>query len=272
MSDDRWVPLMARRMHSTPPVGTLIAYDHAVYRVIEVRVLPADRWTEEQRLDVEEGPEGKRDDRVPRVVTARPVHIVSDDPGARDHDIHLCAPRYYDSWDTYPDEHYPVCATCLEPLPCREKHSARVAQRHMARLARYEQAGVCPACGETVTHRQRSIRFEENIENPIGPPVTFHLRSRCFPLADQYDKRWAAAEPGRRTRLSCPGHLTTHNDGTYDCTELADCPGPDLRHASLRRCECPDCHARGEFSCYPLKGARRNGATEEEIRQKGQLW
>lgn len=77
-----------------------------------------------------------------------------------------------------------------------------------------------------------------------------------------YEKRWVAADPNRRrTALSCAGHLTNHNDGTYDCTQLADCPGPEVPHPAYTRCSCPDCHARPwtqGSGCLPDPRARRN--------------
>lgn len=101
------------------------------------------------------------------------------------------------------------------------------------------------ACAEPVTARQKCLSFSENLEVPGGPPVTFHLRSRCNYSAVKYEQRWVAADPNRRRpTLSCPGHVTNHNDGTYDCTQLGDCPGPQARHPSYRMCRCPDCHAR----------------------------
>lgn len=239
-----------------------MAYDHAVWRVIETRDIPDDRLTEYQRQHLA----SIRPDAVARVrsqlktVTVRPAHITSDDPRARDHDRHLRPNRLGVDWWVYEDEHYPVCAQCGEPLPCREQQARRTAEREIANMGRYETPGVCPCCGEPVTGRQKSITFHTNLEIPGGPPVTFHTRRRCHGDATRYETRWVAADPERRRHtLTCPGFLTNHNDGTYDCTEQAGCAGPDVLHlGGYRSCSCPDCNARGPFDCHPRPGARRN--------------
>lgn len=239
VSGYRWYPSGTRHKRR-PDVGDLVPYEHAVWRVVEVR----DRDDEER----------------PYAVTLRPVEETRDDPRARDSDLHLSIHRYY-SWDVYPDEHYPICACCYEPLPCRYKVAERAGEAALKKMGRYETAGVCPACEEPVTGRQKSLTFSENLEVLGGPSVTFHVGRRgCSYTAGEYEKRWVAADPERRrASLTCRGRVTNHNDGTYDCTELAECPGPSARHDVYTTCSCPDCHARGVFDCHPSPSAIRNG-------------
>lgn len=249
----RWYPLGAERLYySPPPVGALTAIGHAVWRVVDVQPVPSEKWTDEEREAIEKISHKYR----PHMVVVRPVEITGDDPRARDHDVHLHAAGA--TWHVYPDEHYPVCAACGEPLPCREQMAARIAEQSAKYMDRYATEGVCPACQEPVTSRQKSMTFSENLEVPAGPPVTFHVgRGGCRQSAADYEKRWVAADPNRRRAvLSCAGHVTTHNDGTYECTEFNECPGPRAKHTSFSVCRCPDCHARGPFDCHPPANAR----------------
>jgi hypothetical protein len=217
-------------------VGAILAFDHAVWRVVEKSRHPDDRerpWT----------------------VVLRPIAITGDDPRARDHDQHLATPEYYYGWQVYPAEsagHYPVCATCHEPMPCRDQMAERVSAASAADLERYTIAGVCPACEEPVSSRQKRMTWPDNAAIPGGPPVTFHLRGQCFGSAMSYEKRWHALDPDQRRRvLSCTGHVINHNDGTYECSEFDVCPGPQASHPSYTVCRCPDCHAHGSFGCHP---------------------
>jgi hypothetical protein len=265
ISSDNWYPRGTRPSYYPEP-GQLLAYDHAVYRVIEVRVKPDDQWPEGLREQLAGRRQSVRLAYAPYNVVVRPVRVTGNDPTARNHDMHLSKPGgRMVAWDIYPNEHYPICGACLEPLPCRHEHARHVAEQQMQQLSRYEDAGVCPSCRELVTTRQKSLTFSENLEIPGGPPVTFHIGRRgCRYSAGEYEKRWVAADPERRkATLSCPGHVTNHNDGTYDCTQLAECPGPLAFHPSYSVCRCPDCHARGGFGCTPAPNAALN------VRQAG---
>jgi len=247
-----WCGEGTSRTHTPPEPGTLIAHEHAVWRVVEITDLPREKWTERELEDWLHG-----DGSTTMVVILRPVRITSTDVRARDHDMPYRWPRHI-GWDVYPDEHYPVCSACGEPTPCREKIGQRVGAREMKRMERYETQGICPACQTPVTYRQRSLTFPDNVELPGGPPVTFHRRKRCLYYAAEYEQAWVAADPGRRrATLSCTGHVTNHGDGTYDCTQLADCPGPAARHRSYSVCFCPE-HRPRALTCNPGPNARRN--------------
>lgn len=246
-----WFPTGARPV-PCPEAGDLVPFEHAVYRVISVRDLPEEHWNDQDRAVKPE---------FRKALRLRPVELADhpDPVKAASGDRHIASARHH-SWHRYPTEHYPVCASCAEPLPCREELGRKHAEDAVTRMGRYELAGVCPACEKPVSARQKSITFGENLEVLGGPPVTFHLRRQCRYPAEKYEKRWAAADPeNRRCRLSCPGHLTNHNDGTYGCTQLTDCPGPSTRHVSYSVCRCPDCHAqpwRWGRGCHPDPSAR----------------
>lgn len=259
-----WYPVGARQCRTTTTaVGSLIAYQHTVYRLVDVWPVPEVDWTDEQHRRVAACPEGRRDTVLPRVYVLRPAGITSEDPRARDHDLHV-APPPYAAWDVYPDEHYPICASCGEPVPCRERHAERVATAEMARVERYTAPGVCPACGEVVSSQQKSLRFAENVVVPGGPPLTFHQRRDCYGDAVDYEEKWANATH-RHPRLSCRGDVTVHGDGSYDCTHGADCPGAQVMHrGSHSVCRCPDCHTRGSFGCRLSPNARNNALNAAE--------
>jgi hypothetical protein len=250
-----WRPDGAHFLHGgTPAVGALIAWRHQAWRVIAVHDRAEVDWTGEDRAVLAALKPEFRDRARPRTVIVRPAAITIDDPRARDSDVSIACggARYHVPFSVYPNEHYPVCARCGEPTPCRESMSEQLAAEAMQKSSRYELTGVCPGCSEPVTTRQQAITFPENIVVPFGPPVTFHLRRGCRFYAARYEQRWVALHPGSaRTTLSCPGHVINHNDGTYECSEFGDCPGPTVEHPSYTVCRCPDCHASGPFGCNP---------------------
>lgn len=239
--DLRWTPRGARLHFDVPAAGEIIGFAHEVWRIVEIRPLPKDRWGDAEHHYAR----AFKDRRQPQAVRIRPLRLADhpDPVAARAEDRHLNAVAVR-SWYVFENEHYPVCAACLEPMPCREETGRHLAEQAVAKMGRYETAGLCPACQEPITRRQKSLTFPDNLEVPGGPPVTFHTRGRCHWAAAEYEKRWVAADPERRRHtLSCPGHITNHNDGTYDCTQLGDCPGPIARHPSYQRCRCPGLRA-----------------------------
>ncbi|MFN2591662.1 MAG: hypothetical protein ABR532_02370 [Candidatus Dormibacteria bacterium] len=258
MPDLRWWPFGSghdfAHTSGVPAVGALVAHSHAVYRVLEIHDVPEDRWDDRDREKYLRW----GDNALPRyveVVQVRPRPV-----DEKDSKFTLTiGGRYYGaSLYVYRSEHYPVCSICDEPMPCRELHGDRILAESGRRDERYAIPGRCPSCLEIVTTRQASRTFEDNLYIPLGPPVIYHVgRAECRYSATGYEQRWVALDPeNRRCVLSCPGHLTNHNDGTYECSEWALCPGPTARHDSATVCRCPDCHARGDFGCEPTKDAK----------------
>lgn len=247
-----------------PTAGQLVAWDWKPWRVLSVDDVPDELWSDRDRQAVKHySPKWLADnpDARPYRVRLRPASI--DVPWLNhDADVHLrCVAGKRARWHSLP-EHYPVCSHCQELVPCLDVRSEDAAARAIAKMGRYERQGVCPACEEQVTHRQARQVFPENLEVLGGPPVTFHTRAKCWSSMADYEKRWVAADPERRrAHWSCAGAVTTHNDGTYDCTQGDQCPGPQARHTSYSVCGCPDCHAQGSFDCTPRPGAVRNGST-----------
>lgn len=200
-----WIPDRAHSVSRPPESGALVAFEHAVWRVVEVRPVPEDMWTDHDRTMLRNLRPAHWATAESAVVVLRPVSNISG-ATACEEDRHL-RHRWGRSWYVYPDEHFPLCSQCGEPTPCREvlaeRATERLVERELARMARFENPGVCPACGEPVTGRQKSLTFAENVEIPGGPPVTFHVgRSACFNWAAGYEVCWAAADPSRRTTLT----------------------------------------------------------------------
>ncbi len=251
---NRWMPREGQWLPTPrPAVGALLAYEYRAWRVRSVSDLPEQEWTDRDRDRAL--PAGSFPPPVPYVVVLRPA-TTDQTFTAHDEDVHLRVNGGDWGWRQLP-EHYSVCVSCGDVPPCREIHAEQSGKAAMARLSRFEVSGICPACGEPITARQRSITWQDNVELLGGPPVTFHSgRRRCRHAASRYEQKWVAENPGtRRCTLSCPGHVTNHNDGTYACTKLSDCPGPLALHQSYGVCRCPDCHARGQFGCHPTPTA-----------------
>jgi hypothetical protein len=257
VTDRRWVPLGAQMDPEIPAVGSLVAVRRAVWRVCEVNEVPKVDWDERDKRSWETY------EVAPCMVVIRPVGVVGEDPVLRRHDLHLHV-RGYNVWHVYPDGHYPMCAACSEPMPCREQDVARDVRVASREMVRFEISGMCPACQEPVTGRQKSRTFRENVRVPLGPPVTFHDRGRCREGLWAFEDVWVSQDPDRRvsTRPAvCVGHVVVHvGTGTYECSEGRFCPGASNDHRSWRACGCAE-HLGG-FGRADLVGCRNLAAPE----------
>jgi hypothetical protein len=229
--------------------GDLIVVDRKIWSVIEARPDPVVDWHEQDHRYYEWhcGPSevvpGQIRRRKPNEGCSReewplrPLCVMAEPSGGgtREHfEVRpYLRPRAY---VLHP--HYPVCASCREPYPCRELDIEAAIDKQAEEFARLEaiMPGCCWACEEPVTSRHKAMSFDgENLLLPGGSPVVFHLRQKskggvsCLHSAMDYEERWVPAGAGRRWRLSCPGNLVRHLDG-QECSELTDCPGPDVRH------------------------------------------
>lgn len=136
-----------------------------------------------------------RHGRLCPVVTIRPLDAGLDmDASRTGEDVHIGLGGL--TWLQL-DEHYPVCCRCGELMPCSHIVTERRVSAAMERMESYSAPGVCPACGEAVSSRQRSRTFAENLVVPGGPAVTFHLRRRCAWSAEDYADRVAEQVGGR---------------------------------------------------------------------------
>jgi len=225
--------------------GDLIELQRKIWRVAEVRLVPAIDWDEHDREQWEKARRayrlGSEEDWA-----ARPVYLILYPAGGgKRHHVKIRSWRYWGREAYALPEHYPVCRDCGEPWPCPELEITQEIERESAKVERLEKIlpGCCWSCGDPVTSKQASIRFDgDNLLLPGASPPVFHLRRKgqCRSDAASYEKRWVAAGEGRRWRLQCPGKLIRHVDGD-ECTEDPFCPGGDASHNTFT------CHAYGRL-------------------------
>lgn len=148
--------------------GTLVGFDFKVWRVVEVSQRPAD------------------------LVEGGRTHAVILEPPAGGQRLHLACAEFM-TFHTFTSEHYPVCRSCGDLMPCREQLIEQTVQAERERLRRYDIPGICPACEEPVSQRQLRQTWPQNLVAPTDQPVTFHLRRQCAGEAMAYDDRWRKA-------------------------------------------------------------------------------
>lgn len=245
-------PLGSRRLFGTrPEVGSLVAHDLQAYRVMSIENILEVDWSEAER-------NSSHGNVTPYRIVLRPAQ---DDQTWTNStaDLHArVSPRM--SWDVLP-EHYAVCVHCSTLLPCRHTTAQEAGEAALKRMERYETPGICPACSEPISARQKSITFQENVELLLGPPVTFHRRRECLWHAERYERKWAAVDPTRKTTLSCVGKLVNHGDGTYECSTGIECPSAIASHWIYTVCHCCTNHPNG---CHPQPNAFNRALTEQD--------
>ncbi|GAB4590007.1 hypothetical protein [Nocardia sp. IFM 10818] len=159
-----WQPTDQTFTAVTP--GCLVGWDYRPWRVISMTPAAEDQ----------ENPCG----RPLFIFVLRPLACDPTDT-ARSEDVHVQGPRL----PVLP-EHFSVCGHCGDVMPCRTREAARRAPLEMDEMRRYETAGICPACGDPITLRQKSLTLP-NVKVPLGPPVTFHTgRQRCARALARY--------------------------------------------------------------------------------------
>ncbi|GAA4928615.1 hypothetical protein GCM10023224_04830 [Streptomonospora halophila] len=195
----RWRPVGSRiEWHPRPPEGTIIVLHRSPWRVVECREINPANWTDAESAAYATWRKGVPPEEWPQ----RPFVMVLDPlpTGKRQHGRVPGGHTVTRRWDVL-DEHYPVCNLCQELAPCRHMTTEQEVSAGHARLHRMMSmtADSCWGCGEPITRRQKSVRFDgENLVLPGGPtPVRFHTRSRCQGEAAAYERAWLAADPGR---------------------------------------------------------------------------
>lgn len=226
-SGTSWYPLRATLQWRLPDPGQLLAWDHAVWRVLDVLDRAQADWTDDTLTAWQE--QGMPD---PATWDQRPVSVGLEWVGGKrpeamrgDRGTLLSRGGRLTTWHVYDSGRWPQCSCCGEPMPCQAELQDRVADAAMARLDRMQAhlPGHCWGCGEPVTRRQQAVVYAGmNLDLPGGPVVVFHTRRACAVVAMQYEERWLRAEPGQeRERIltwpRCPGVLVVHQDGTSEC-------------------------------------------------------
>lgn len=229
-----------------PESGQLIAYrDRRAWRVVEVTDREPANWHEETtrvwRLAGEPDPSTWSGQE--RVILAEPARGAAAD-GSDRRGLPLFPWAHDTQWWPLPDP-YPACVDCgrLWPCPCDNRN--REAAEALAELERLGRIlpGCCWACGEPVSSRHHSVVFDgENLLLPGAGPVVFHTSRnrkagsrRCRSVAEQYERRWLEAAPGRLARLTCPGSMWRH-PGYAECTVGDLCPGGQASHDHWHHC------------------------------------
>lgn len=225
----RWHPHRTNSHYGPPPVGQLIAYEHAVWRVTAVTDLmlsEADReiWLAAGMPDQDtwRGRPYRVD--VQFVGGARPAwaeHEETDLSGHADTPAISGGGRL---WYLYPTSgRWPACSCCGEPMPCRAELEDRDVTESLAQVEKMvtRLPGTCWGCGEPITNRQKSVTYPgDNMDLPGGPAVRFHTRATCHGVAQRYELRWIAVDPRRERILTypkCGGILIVHADGSSEC-------------------------------------------------------
>ncbi|MGW4803046.1 hypothetical protein [Kitasatospora sp. NPDC004272] len=228
---DTWYPDQRDAGHCSAgklTAGQIVISERAPYRVVETRPVDTASWPA-MYLETWTG----QNCPDPGTWPLRPVVLVLRDE--RDDTakvVHLQCPASL-GWRTLP-EHYAVCRRCGELPPCPEVHNAKVAERAGERFEQQMAIlpGSCHGCLEPITSRQKVHRFDgPNLIRPdLGDDsAVFHLRGSCRFELQAYDRRWAAAEPGRRRSFYCEGHLICHHDDTATCSN-PQCPSTEVEH------------------------------------------
>lgn len=235
---DRWSPTgRSRDTSDRPTVGEIVAWRYATWRVIEVTPRADVDLSDGDRKEMAAYKPEYRDGARPYVVVVRHERgpVLLDDP-KRLHDgsitVHLgVRAGRHQRWHIV-DERYAVCACCNHPHPCQEYAQERIAEAGAQRLERLLDShapGVCMACREPITTRQKVIVFPEPSPLvPGAPGPTFHAnRAGCWWKARAYelDKRLPVF-PNAVRLASCPGLLFGHEgDGREECTAERMCTG-----------------------------------------------
>lgn len=253
-----WYPLLTDSQNR-PGNGQLLAYKHAVWKVVEVEDVPLsedDRelWLDRGMPDLDTWPGRPYKMTLEWVGGAEPPWFKEGNSHRRG-TVTIPASRYGSvSWRVYRDGRWPQCSCCGEPMPCRAELQERQVAAGMDRIARLEAVlpGACWACTEPVTSRQDSVTYPgENLDLPGGQEPVFHTRGKCSGSARRYEEKWVSADPRRERILTwprCDGILVVHADGSSECASGRDPLGqhresqPDCRghlthdHGTIRAC------------------------------------
>ncbi|MGW3563573.1 hypothetical protein ACWDSL_06670 [Streptomyces sp. NPDC000941] len=216
---DRWYSGQPTSHQCTTKLATgiIVIADRRPFRIDRVTSLPTDQWPDKFVTAWRE--QGMPD---PDQWWSRPYKVsgLFEGPNASDRLHSTVAPAGH-LWDVLPG-HYAVCHKCFELPPCRHVHNERVMERATERMAADMAIlpGSCHGCREPITKRQKSFTFPgPNLIRPdLGDDsAVFHTRRSCYGSLTLYDRKWAAAEPGRIRFFFCAGTCVYHHDGTAEC-------------------------------------------------------
>jgi hypothetical protein len=266
-----WTTIRCRgqRLDRRLEPGDVVGIRYGAWRVVEVRIRADVDLTDEDREHMLRFKPEFREQHRPYAVVL--THVAGPNLMSRRGRIHLEGSRR--DWMLLGERHA-VCSCHGHPWPCQDADRDRVAAMQAAALEqKLAKAipGVCPACGQPITTRQRSVLYPgENLDVPGGPEPCYHTRGACWSDAVAYELRWIAADPRRERILTwpnCPGMSIVHADGTDECHAMAGAPAPS-----------PDCrgHQTHDHMCYSAclstyQGGCPRGCRREDHRGTGAL-
>ena len=200
--DDRIADRMQDERIVTLEPGTLVVFQRAPYRVVEVREIPSDLWGEKwhqaftdelARWDAR--PWGERP--TSETWRDRPVSVVvRPDKQPQAKPIHMRGRASF-QWDVLP-EHYAICNACGELPPCSHELTEDKVRAQMVLTEELMSIppGHCLSCGESITSRMKAVRFPgPNLWRPdLGDDsAVFHDRKECSYDVGRYRGQWEAA-------------------------------------------------------------------------------
>lgn len=224
----RWLPQPHRRHLGAPPLGALLGWRYAIWRVVDVQVADAN---EHHQLSSH-----RPRSRLPYLVVLRHER----GPVLPDHDggglVHEWVPAGECREWPLVGERYAVRSCHRHPWPCVDHERDETASGGAAlaeRLLAGARAGVCASCLQPVGGRQLAVTFPEpSLAVPGAPGPTYHLRGRCWPDAARYDQARIVADTSARRLVTCGGtmfhHVATRRG---ECTAGPACTG---RHGPPR--------------------------------------
>ncbi len=244
---DRWRPDQANVRDAgptgVPEEGDLIGWRYGVWEVISVYDIPEHEMSDTDRAELNKFVTSfKPEARPKRFMKARPRKLVvrhesgpllaegfhprrAEDGTVTVHMGTNVACEYV--WQILTDP-YRVCSCHGEIWPCQEmdrtqmaRYNAQVMDKAMATTV----PGICAACLEPISTRQRSITFpDESRFVPGAPGPTFHAgRAECWAAAEQYDLARIADNPEATRHASCPGRRYLHDAQTMAVELRVDC-------------------------------------------------
>lgn len=249
LDPDLWKPIYAN-LHAgvaarRVQVGDLVGWRYGAWRAIEVTPVPDVDLTEEDRAIMDRVVSGLRSEEDRHRVRAhgRPLYVVlahesgplitkAGERFPRLHDgrvtMHLGTQPMSNPFNILM-EPYQTCSCHGHIWRCQDMDRDAVAAAGAATMRQVEDGhapGVCLACREPITTRQKSLTFPEPSRVlPGAPGPTFHAgRSSCWAAAEEYERTGRLVDNPDVARLaSCPGVRFIHEDHAMPAAQRIEC-------------------------------------------------
>ncbi len=220
---DRWRPSQrtawtgAAGVYARFREGALVGWRYGAWRITELRLRHTANQTDEER----DAADWAKPYGLVLTHESGPLIIKPGEPSQTLHDgrrtVHLSAAksRLVSHFQILP-EPYQVCSCHGHIWPCQEidqvAYAAALAEQ-MDKIEASHAPGVCAACREPISSRQKTVTFPEPSRLlPGAPGPTFHTgRAACWDEAERYERAGRLADnPDIVRRASCPGIRFIH--------------------------------------------------------------